>query len=130
MKYREIETTALNSRNTQKINENESRKSTHVFVDFIFFKMAASDWEEIKRLAADFQRAQLSSTAHKLSERNCIEIVNKLINLGLIDVIYTTDGKEYLTPQELEKEIRDEVIVHGGNFHLFILDYELVIFST
>ena len=24
---------------------------------------------------ADFQRAQLSSTAHKLSERNCIEIV-------------------------------------------------------
>ena len=92
--------------------------------------MAASDWEEIKRLAADFQRAQLSSTAHKLSERNCIEIVNKLINLGLIDVIYTTDGKEYLTPKELEKEIRDEVIVHGGNFHLFILDYELVIFST
>ena len=83
--------------------------------------MAASDWEEIKRLAADFQRAQLSSTAHKLSERNCIEIVNKLINLGLVDVIYTTDGKEYLTPQELEKEIRDEVIVHGGILCLFIL---------
>ena len=76
--------------------------------------MAASDWEEIKRLAADFQRAQLSSTSLKLSERNCIEIVNKLISLGLLDVIYTTDGKEYLTHQELEKEIRDEVIVHGG----------------
>lgn len=44
--------------------------------------MAASDWDEIKRLAADFQRAQLSSTAHKLSERNCIEVVNKLIGLG------------------------------------------------
>ena len=83
--------------------------------------MAASDWEEIKRLAADFQRAQLSSTAHKLSERNCIEIVNKLISLGLLDIIYTTDGKEYLTPQELEKEIRDEVIVHGGIMLLFFL---------
>ncbi|XP_066914006.1 E3 UFM1-protein ligase 1 homolog [Clytia hemisphaerica] len=80
--------------------------------------MAASDWEEIKRLAADFQRAQLSSTAHKLSERNCIEIVNKLISLGLLDILYTTDGKEYLTPQELEKEIRDEVIVHGGRINL------------
>ena len=55
-----------------------------------------------KRLAADFQRAQLSSTAHKLPERNCIEIVQKLISLGLVEVIYTTDGKEYLTPQQLE----------------------------
>lgn len=50
--------------------------------DTFWGKMAASDWDEIKRLAADFQRAQLSSTAHKLSERNCIEVVNKLIGLG------------------------------------------------
>jgi len=27
--------------------------------------MAAADWEEIKRLAADFQRAQLSSTVQR-----------------------------------------------------------------
>jgi hypothetical protein len=72
------------------------------------------DWEEVKRLAADFQRAQLSSTSHKLSERNCVELVQKLINLGLIDVIYTTDGREYLTPSELEKEIREELFVEGG----------------
>lgn len=75
-----------------------------------------ADWEEIKRLAADLQRVQISSAAHKLSERNCIEIVQKLISLGLIEVIYTTDGKEYLTPQELEKEIKDELFVHGGKF--------------
>ena len=75
-----------------------------------------SDWEEVKRLAADFQRAQLSSTTHKLSERNCVELVQKLINLGLIDVIYTTDGREYLTPSELEKEVREELFVEGGNF--------------
>ena len=75
-----------------------------------------ADWEEIKRLAADFQRAQLSSTAHKLSERNCIEIVQKLIGLGLVEVIYTTDGKEYLTPQQLEREIKDELFVHGGKY--------------
>ncbi|KAK2554421.1 E3 UFM1-protein ligase 1-like protein [Acropora cervicornis] len=77
-----------------------------------------ADWEEIKRLAADFQRAQLSSTAHKLSERNCVEIVQKLIHLGLIEVIYTTDGKEYLTPQQLEREIKDELFVHGGRINV------------
>lgn len=72
------------------------------------------DWEEVKRLAADFQRAQLSSTSHKLSERNCVELVQKLINLGLIDVMFTTDGREYVTPSELEKEIKEELFVEGG----------------
>ncbi|KAK2551186.1 E3 UFM1-protein ligase 1-like protein [Acropora cervicornis] len=86
-----------------------------------------ADWEEIKRLAADFQRAQLSSTAHKLSERNCVEIVQKLIHLGLIEVIYTTDGKEYLTPQQLEREIKDELFVHGGRIN--VVDLQQVEFS-
>lgn len=81
-----------------------------------------ADWEEIKRLAADFQRAQLSSTAHKLSERNCIEIVQKLIGLGLVEVIYTTDGKEYLTPQQLEREIKDELFLHGGKYLIYLID--------
>ena len=43
-----------------------------------------SDWEEIRRLAADFQRAQLAGSAQKLSERNCIEIVTKLIGTHTI----------------------------------------------
>ncbi|XP_033112791.1 E3 UFM1-protein ligase 1-like [Anneissia japonica] len=80
--------------------------------------MASSEWEEVKRLAADFQRAQLSSTAAKLSERNCIEIVTKLIESKSLDVIYTNDGKEYLTPSQLSKEISDELIVHGGRINL------------
>uniref|UniRef100_A0A2L2Y2N6 E3 UFM1-protein ligase 1 homolog n=1 Tax=Parasteatoda tepidariorum TaxID=114398 RepID=A0A2L2Y2N6_PARTP len=78
----------------------------------------SADWDEVKRLAADFQRAQLSSTIQKLSERNCIEIVKKLIELKLIEVIFTTDGKEYLTPSRLLKEIKDELIVHGGRINL------------
>ncbi len=44
-----------------------------------------SDWEEIRRLAADFQRAQLAGSAQKLSERNCIEIVTKLIGKDRVD---------------------------------------------
>ena len=73
-----------------------------------------ADWEEIRRLAADLQRAQLTSTVNKLSERNCVEIIQKLIANGQLEVIYSTDGREYLTPQQLEREIRDELFVHGG----------------
>ena len=77
-----------------------------------------SDWEEIRRLAADFQRAQLAGSINKLSERNCVELVAKLIELKLIDVIFTTDGKEYLTHQQLGKEIKDELWVCGGRVGL------------
>ena len=72
------------------------------------------DWEEIRRLAADFQRAQLSGTINKLSERNCVELVAKLVELKLVEVIYTTDGKEYLTHNQLARETRDELGVAGG----------------
>ena len=63
----------------------------------------SQDWDEIRRLAADLQRAQLSGSIQKLSERNCIEIVSRLLKLDLLEVIYTADGKEYLTPQQLQR---------------------------
>ncbi|GAB6026288.1 hypothetical protein CHUAL_012495 [Chamberlinius hualienensis] len=85
----------------------------------------ATDWEEVKRLAADFQRAQLSSTVQRLSERNCIEIVNKLIEDKLIEVYYTTDGKEYVTPDQLLREVKDELYVEGGRIHLSELSRSL-----
>ena len=50
----------------------------------------------------------------RLSERNCIEIVQKLIQLKLVEVTYTCDGKQYLTPHEIVKEIEEELLVHGG----------------
>uniref|UniRef100_A0A182QHX1 E3 UFM1-protein ligase 1 homolog n=1 Tax=Anopheles farauti TaxID=69004 RepID=A0A182QHX1_9DIPT len=80
-----------------------------------------ADWDEIKRLAADFQKAQLSSSLQRLSERNCIEIVKLLIEKGLIDVIYTNDGKEYLTQDHLQQEMRDELYVRGGRVNLIDL---------
>ncbi|XP_059057387.1 E3 UFM1-protein ligase 1 homolog [Achroia grisella] len=85
----------------------------------------STDWDEIKRLAADFQKAQLSSTTQRLSERNCVEIVTKLLELKLIDVIFTTDGKEYLTSHQLLKEIKDELYVHGGRINTVDLSKEL-----
>uniref|UniRef100_A0A671SZU6 E3 UFM1-protein ligase 1 n=1 Tax=Sinocyclocheilus anshuiensis TaxID=1608454 RepID=A0A671SZU6_9TELE len=61
----------------------------------------AADWEEIKRLAADFQRAQFADTVQRLSERNCIEIVAKLVEDKKLDVVHTLDGKEYVTPYRI-----------------------------
>lgn len=77
-----------------------------------------ADWEEIKRLAADFQRTQTSDTLQRIPERNCIDIVKKLTDLGLIELIYTCDGKEFLTPDHLLKEIQDETYMNGGRVHL------------
>lgn len=76
------------------------------------------EWEEIKKLAADFQRAQSAGSTQKLSERNVIEIVTKLIQMNLIDVLYTCDGKEYLTHQQVLREVKDELYVSGGRISL------------
>lgn len=77
-----------------------------------------TDWDEIKRLAADFQRTQTSDTLQRISDRNCIDIVKKLTELNLIELIYTCDGKEFITPTHLLKEIEDEIYVNGGRMHI------------
>lgn len=53
-----------------------------------------------------------------MSERNCVEVVNLLLKQGLVNVIFTNDGKEYITPDYLRKEVEDELYVHGGRANL------------
>ncbi|KAL4649055.1 E3 UFM1-protein ligase 1 [Arapaima gigas] len=90
----------------------------------------AADWEEIRRLAADFQRAQFADAVQRLSERNCIEIVAKLVEDKQLEVVHTLDGKEYITPAQITKEIRDELYVHGVHCTIYlclqILNVDLV----
>ncbi|XP_060676908.1 E3 UFM1-protein ligase 1 [Hemiscyllium ocellatum] len=85
----------------------------------------AADWDEIRRLAADFQRAQFASTVQRLSERNCVEIVAKLIAEKQLDVVHTLDGKEYITPAQIAREIRDELYVNGGRINIVDLQHIL-----
>ena len=77
----------------------------------------------------------------RLSERNCIEIINKLIEsgffkisilgllikfllnsqylyTGLLNVVHTIDGKDFLTAKQVEKEIYDELYVHEGRINI------------
>lgn len=55
---------------------------------------------------------------YRLSERNCVEIITTLVENKLLDIIFTNDGKEYITPQHLGKEIKDELYIHGGKVSL------------
>uniref|UniRef100_A0A2R9CK64 E3 UFM1-protein ligase 1 n=1 Tax=Pan paniscus TaxID=9597 RepID=A0A2R9CK64_PANPA len=87
----------------------------------------ADAWEEIRRLAADFQRAQFAEATQRLSERNCIEIVNKLIAQKQLEVVHTLDGKEYITPAQISKEMRDELHVRGDFVFVFqVINVDLI----
>ena len=56
----------------------------------------------------------------RLSERNIVELVNKLKQLGLLgdDLLYTTNGKEYVTRERAEAEVRGAVRGAGGRIPL------------
>lgn len=60
------------------------------------------------------QSVQKKETSLRLAERNCIDLVQKLIEKQLIQVVYTRDGKEYITLRQIEREVLDEVLAHGG----------------
>ncbi|KAJ7341763.1 hypothetical protein JRQ81_006757 [Phrynocephalus forsythii] len=85
----------------------------------------AATWEEILQLSQQFQSAQFAQATQRLSERNCIEIVSKLIAEKQLEVVHTLDGKEYITPAQISREIRDELHVRGGRVN--IVDLQQVI---
>ncbi len=59
-------------------------------------------------------QVQQTATTYKLPERNVVEIIMKLIETGKIEVIFTQNGREYVTPKQLEREIKDEIMLHKG----------------
>uniref|UniRef100_A0A1I7V4P1 E3 UFM1-protein ligase 1 homolog n=1 Tax=Caenorhabditis tropicalis TaxID=1561998 RepID=A0A1I7V4P1_9PELO len=73
-----------------------------------------ASWADIQKLASDLQRVQLSHESKKLSEVNCVEVLQKLISSRQINVVFTRDGHSYVTKQHLETEIKNECIAAGG----------------
>ncbi len=74
--------------------------------------------DEILALQRELAAVQEEDTTYRLSERNCMEIIMKLVKLGLLDIIYTTNGKELITPQQLSLELQDELLSAGGRLAL------------
>lgn len=56
-----------------------------------------------------------------------MEVVSLLLEKGLLDLVFTTDGKEYLTNDNLRREIEDELYVNGGRINLVELSKVLCV---
>lgn len=56
--------------------------------------------EELLELQRQFEFAQAAKSTVRLSERNVVELVQKLHQLQIIDfdLLHTVSGKEYITP--------------------------------
>ncbi|CAI5970291.1 unnamed protein product [Closterium sp. NIES-65] len=71
--------------------------------------------EELLLLQQQFQAAQEVKAATRLSERNVVELVSKLSAMGLLgdDLLYSLNGKEYITQERLQQEVEEEVRRRG-----------------
>ncbi|XP_009598257.1 E3 UFM1-protein ligase 1 homolog isoform X1 [Nicotiana tomentosiformis] len=67
--------------------------------------------EELLELQRQFEFAQQAKSTVRLSERNVVELVQKLHQLQIIDfdLLHTITGKEYITPEQLRNEIVAEI---------------------
>jgi len=82
-------------------------------------------------LMAELDAVQAEETKHKLSERNCVEILQTLMKSGLLrGLMYTLDGKEYLTPEQLKREISYELTAAGGRISLGAIEAALNLDSS
>lgn len=54
----------------------------------------------------------------KLNERNIVDIVQHLIASGRVQLIHSQDGKEYVTPEHLTREIETLVTENTGRMSL------------
>jgi len=79
----------------------------------------------IRELQRQLAKAQEVSNVKKISERNCIDLVQKLIELDQVKLVHTTTGKEWLTPDQLDREIRDALASTGGRLGVTDLPAEV-----
>eukprot|EP00747_Dinoflagellata_sp_TGD_P182633 gnl/TRDRNA2_/TRDRNA2_36968_c0_seq1.p1 gnl/TRDRNA2_/TRDRNA2_36968_c0~~gnl/TRDRNA2_/TRDRNA2_36968_c0_seq1.p1 ORF type:complete len:740 (-),score=223.04 gnl/TRDRNA2_/TRDRNA2_36968_c0_seq1:22-2241(-) len=70
--------------------------------------------EAIRALQKQLQAAQQQSNIKKISERNCVDLVQKLIAEDRVKLIHSSTGKEWLTPEQLERELREALAAAGG----------------
>ena len=81
--------------------------------------------EAIRALQQQLMEAQKASNVRKISERNCIDLVQKLIATQQVKLFHTSNGKEYLTPEQLDNEIKDCLEACGGRISVTELPTEM-----
>lgn len=69
----------------------------------------------LEDLQRQFLEVQEQDSTTRLADRNVIELVAYLIKTGkLKQLLFTQDGKEYITEKQLTREIRDQIFISGG----------------
>ncbi|KAK9826022.1 hypothetical protein WJX74_006062 [Apatococcus lobatus] len=81
----------------------------------------------LEDLQAALASAQAQKSTIRLSERNVVELVSKLQQLGLLgdSLLHSTSGKEYLTVEHLRRELLEAVEEAGGRESLIELAGQL-----
>ena len=74
--------------------------------------------DELIALQQELANVQSAKAGFKLSEPNVVEVVQKMVEMGLLEVLYTSNGKEYVTPKRLHEEVADEILAHGGRINI------------
>lgn len=77
--------------------------------------------DEIALLQQQLAAVQQQESVLKLSDHNVIDLLLKLQQLGKIQIVHTLTGKQILTPLQIEREIEDQVTLHGGRVSLSVL---------
>ncbi len=83
--------------------------------------MEAAIGLDLNSLLSQLITTQQARTAAKLSDRNVVELINKLRQLGILldgEVLHTLNGKEYLTVERLRDEIQEALHQAGGRLSL------------
>ncbi|PWV08305.1 hypothetical protein C3747_91g53 [Trypanosoma cruzi] len=85
---------------------------------------------DLNELVKKFQAIQRQTFPDQIGERNVVEIINVLREKQLVDLLYTLDGKEYLTWDQLRREVVDEIIFNGGRMNVVDLPGSLNVHFT
>eukprot|EP00887_Chlorella_sp_A99_P000841 scaffold5.g841.t1 len=74
----------------------------------------------LEDLLSGLQAVQKQQSSVRLSERNVVELVSKLRQLGLLgdELLHTTNGREFITRERLQEEVRAAVDQAGGRVAL------------
>lgn len=94
-------------------SEIEYRLSTFLLNKHIDQIKLYTQMEEILALQRKLAEVQETTNAQRLSDRNVVEIIEAIVKNFDIKLLYTSDGKEYLTPEHLDREIKELVLARG-----------------
>eukprot|EP00758_Cryptobia_borreli_P014826 Tbor_TRINITY_DN5963_c0_g3::TRINITY_DN5963_c0_g3_i2::g.19296::m.19296 len=72
-------------------------------------------------LVKQLRDLQQADVIMKLNDRNVVDILRLLRTRNITDIVYTTSGKEYLTRNQVLREVQDEIELSGGRINIIDL---------